>query len=595
MPLDQIAALRAEALRALMPPPKLMLSEWIEREMILPEGVSATPGPVRLWSFQKGIADAIGDPMVERVTVLKPVRVGYSMLLSATIAGFIGNDPGPVLMVLPTEADARGFVVDDLEPAFAASPVLASALSDDRDEAERNTLTSRRFPGGSLKVVAARSPRNLRRHNVRYLLLDEIDAMEMTAEGSPIALAERRTLSFADRKIIAGSTPTFQETSHVLKLYAASDARVFEVPCPDCGAFAEILWSGIIWDAGQPETARWRCPHCASEIAERHKPAMVAAGLWRATRPEVQGHAGFKLTALVSPHANASWTKLAAEFLVAKDDPSLMQVFVNTVLAEGWRSEGEELDEAALAGRAETISLDPVPAEVLAITLGVDVQRDRLEAVVVGWTESGAMLMLHHAVIWGAYDDDATWSELDALLTTRHTHALGGKIGVDACAIDAGDGVSMPNVMAFCGPRFRRRVVAIKGAPGASRPAIERAGKTKGRAPLWIVGVDGLKTSLFARLPQASAVRFSDTLPPVWFEQLASERAVVRYSRGQPVRSFERIPGRRAEALDAVIYAMAARALVTINPDQRRADLAHAEPVTPARRPVLESAWMARR
>ena len=196
--------------------------------------------------------------------------------------------------------------------------------------------------------------------------------------------------------------------------------------------------------------------------------------------------------------------------------------------------------------------------------------------------------------IWGAYDAEETWAELDTLLTRKFPHALGGRIEVNACAIDAGDGVSMPNVMAFCVPRYRRRVVAIKGAPGASRPAIERANKAKGRAPLWIVGVDGLKTSLFARLPQAGAVRFSDALPPVWFEQLASERAVVRYSRGQPVRSFERIPGRRAEALDAVIYALAARQLVQINPDQRRFDLAQAEPAAVPRRPILQSTWMTR-
>lgn len=64
-----------------------------------------------------------------------------------------------------------------------------------------------RLPGGSLKIIAAKSPRNLRRHNVRILLMDEVDAMEAGVEGSPITLAERRTLSFANRKIILGSTP----------------------------------------------------------------------------------------------------------------------------------------------------------------------------------------------------------------------------------------------------------------------------------------------------------------------------------------------------------------------------------------------------
>jgi phage terminase large subunit GpA-like protein len=57
-------------------------------------------------------------------------------------------------------------------------------MSDDAEEGERNTLLSKRFPGGgSLKIIAARSPRNLRRHTVRVLLVDEADACEATPEG----------------------------------------------------------------------------------------------------------------------------------------------------------------------------------------------------------------------------------------------------------------------------------------------------------------------------------------------------------------------------------------------------------------------------
>jgi phage terminase large subunit GpA-like protein len=46
---------------------------------------------------------------------------------------------------------------------------------------------------------------------------------------------------------------------------------------------------------------------------------------------------------------------------------------------------------------------------------------------------------------------------------------------------------------------------------------------------------------------------------------------MVRYWRGQPVRHFERISGRaRAEALDCLVYAFAARAAMTsINFDAR--------------------------
>jgi len=106
---------------------------------------------------------------------------------------------------------------------------------------DRNTLLSRRFPGGSLKIVAAKAPRNLRRHTARVLIVDEADAMEAGVEGNPIRLGERRTLSFPNRKIIVGSTPIFEDVSPVIRAYAASDARVFEVPCASCGTFVEIM------------------------------------------------------------------------------------------------------------------------------------------------------------------------------------------------------------------------------------------------------------------------------------------------------------------------------------------------------------------
>src|SRR3954471_8572206 len=111
-----LAAMERRALAALIPPPRLQLSEWIEANVRLPAGASATPGRMRLYAYQKGIADAIGDPDLERVTVLKSVRVGYTSLLLAAVGHYAVNDPSPILMVLPTQADARDIVVSDLDP-----------------------------------------------------------------------------------------------------------------------------------------------------------------------------------------------------------------------------------------------------------------------------------------------------------------------------------------------------------------------------------------------------------------------------------------------------------------------------------------------
>lgn len=231
---ETLKKVRKNALKLLLPPPRLKLSEWIESTVRLPATVSALPGAVRLWSYQREIADCIGDPLIERVSVVKPVRVGFTMLTTAAVAGFVANDPCPVAVVQPTESDARGFAVDDLEPMFEATPALRDLLSGDNDETGRSTLLSRKFPGGSLKLLAARSPRQLRRHTIRALFLDETSAYEVTNEGDPITLAERRTFSYANRKIVAGSTPVF-ENDTILRAYAQSDQRIFEVPCPECG------------------------------------------------------------------------------------------------------------------------------------------------------------------------------------------------------------------------------------------------------------------------------------------------------------------------------------------------------------------------
>src|SRR5262249_46479318 len=158
--------------------------------------------------------------------------------------------------------------------------------------------------------------------------------------------------------------------------------------------------------------------------------------------------------------------------------------------------------------------------------------------------------------VWGSPRESTTWAEVDDALKTTWKHPLGGSLRVDAAAVDSGDGETMDSVLAFTQPRFGRRVVAIKGAAG-QRPAIE-ASHTKG-AKLFIVGVDSLKAQLLRRLARGQTIRFSKSLTPEWFEQLTSERRVLKYTRGQPVRIFERIMGRRAEALDCVVYALAVR------------------------------------
>ncbi len=586
----RLNAMRAAALTALRPPSREPLSDWLESNFRLPSGLAAVPGPIRLWTFQRALADAMTDPEIERVTVLKGARLGYSTLLLGVVAHYALRDPSALLAVLPTEDDARNFMVGQLEPAMGASPALRGVLSMDRTAEGRDTLLYRRFPGGSLRVVAARAPRNLRAHTARVLILDEADAMEVTSEGSPILLAEKRTLSFSDRKIITGSTPTNTSTSHVAAAYDQSDKRVFEVPCPSCRDRHEILWRDIRWPEDRPQDAAWCCPSCGVLHGEEHKARMVAAGRWRATAPHVKGHAGFRLSCLIAPHGPAAWPRLAAEFLIAKRHPDTLRTFVNTILAEPWRDDDTEgaIDPSGLAALAAPIGLDRIPASVLFLASGVDVQGDRIELSTLGFTAEDDWLVLAHTILAGDPLRDGVWHDLADILRETYTREDGARIARSMSAIDAGDGGMQDRVVAFA--RSVPSAVPIKGVAGA-RPLVTRSDSK--RARLWLVGVDAAKQRLHDRLTRRSGFAFADTLPDEWRLQLTAERRAIRYQYGRPVVRWETVPGRRAEALDCAVYALAARAMVGTAPSRRADELTGHAPL-PARPIVVRSRWLER-
>jgi phage terminase large subunit GpA-like protein len=218
-----------------------MLAKWIEANVILPEGLCAKPGRMKLWPYQREIADCIGDPSIERVTLVKAARIGFSVLVAAAVGHFTTNDPSPVICRLRT------------------------AVTSWRRTSSRFSWQARRSPGS---CGISRVPRNLRAKTARVLFIDEADAMDMTGEGSSVELATKRTLTFSDRKIVLGSTPVVEETGHVCKAFESSDMRVFEVPCPACGAFTEIRWRHIEWKPDEPASAGFRCPHC-NALVER--------------------------------------------------------------------------------------------------------------------------------------------------------------------------------------------------------------------------------------------------------------------------------------------------------------------------------------
>lgn len=556
---------------ALKPPPVLTLSEWANRYAHLSPETSAKGGKFTSFRYQDGIMDAVTDPAVTQVTVMKSARVGYTKILDHVVGYFIHQDPSPILVVQPRVEDAEDYSRTEIAPMLRDTPVLADIAGDLKAKDSNQRVAKRVFRNGSsVAFVGANSPGGFRRITARIVAFDEVDGYPAEGagnEGDQIALGTKRSETFWNRKIILGSTPTVKGISRIEKAWDESDQRRYFVPCPHCGAKQTIKWANIHWNKGEdgshkPETAYLVCEAAGCVIEEHHKPWMIDNGEWVAGKP-FNGRAGFHIWAGYSLFPNASWGNLAAEWLRVHSDPHLLKTFINLVLGEPWEEDAEKVDGHALMSRLEDWGAPDAPAEVLAVTCGVDVQDDRLEVERVGWGVEETSWSLDHKIIYGDPSGPELWAELDAYLLTPTHRADGVSLPVHATAVDSG-GHHTQAVYRFVKDRMRRRVYAIKGQGGAGVPVWpKRASKNnKGRVNLFMVGVDAAKDAIYARLrittPGPGYCHFPVGREPAYFEQLTAEQVQTKYVRGFPTRVYVLPGGRRNEGLDLRVYSYAA-------------------------------------
>ncbi|AMY70918.1 phage terminase GpA [Frigidibacter mobilis] len=521
-----IEKLRHDALQVLRPPPSMPLAEWCEANIQIPQTASATPGRMRLWKFQEGIANAMTDPAVNEIVIQKSARVGFSQLLMGYIAHTVATNPCPILVTQPTQDDSRAFSVDT-EALFEASPALRGLISDGADESGRSTMMRRLFGGGSLEFLSASSPRSFRRKLGKVVIADEIAAYEMTQEGSVLDLLRMRSQTYRDRTLVFGGTPIFKGDA-VCALYEDSDQRVFEPKCVECDDYAQIEWKDLHFKKDELEKGvEWCCPNCGCLVPESRKAEMVSNGRWRATNPENKKRVGFKINSLVSPHYNARWSQIVAEFLACGKDPAALQAWTNLLLGDGFEQTGEGVDESALT--LVSASLDQIPDSGLFLTGGCDVQSDRVELSTVAWDAEGRGTVLAHELVYGDPLENDVWVALADMIARRFPHPRGGTISYDKVLVDAGDGVRAAAIQGFCRGRAPQTFPS-KGVGGWKQPAVTLGKAADKTVRLQLLGVDGLKDRVH-RMATAGTLRFSDSLPPTYWEQLAGEEIRVRYSR----------------------------------------------------------------
>jgi phage terminase large subunit GpA-like protein len=530
--------------------------------------------------------DTISDATVETVVIMSSSQIGKSESLLNMVGYHIDQDPAPIMVVMPTERDAETWSKDRFSPMARDTPCLTGKIADPKSRDGNNKILHKRFPGGHLTIVGANAPSGLASRPIRLLLCDEVDRYPFSAgaEGDPVNLAKKRTVTFWNRKIVLVSTPTNRGASRIETAFEESDQRHFQVPCPDCGTEQVLSWAQVKWDKApdgthRPGTARYRCVECDSVWSDEARWAAIGKGRWEASAP-FAGIAGFHLNEIYSP-----WVRLEAmvrAFLSARaGGDEAMKTFVNTSLGETWVETGEAPDWQRLSGQREDWPAGTVPERGLFLTAGADVQKDRIEVDVWAWGRGLESWLVEHAVIEGGPGDPACWQRLTDLLGRSWTHANGVPMSIARLAIDTGYETSA--VYAWARQVGFAQVAPVKGVEGFNRSApvtgptyvdATVAGKRLRRgARLWTVATSTFKAETYRFLrqerPTAEEVEAGAAFPPgtihlpgwtdsEWLKQLTAEQLVtVRTRRGFAKLEWQKLRERN-EALDTRVYARAA-------------------------------------
>jgi phage terminase large subunit GpA-like protein len=592
------------AAQGFSPPERPTPSEWAVKEFRLSKEASAEPGHFSFdrAPYQRGILDALALPTTKQVVLMLSSQTGKTTMELVTLGYFVVNDPCPILWVCPSLQEAERTSKTRISPMIRDCPSLKTKFGKQRERDSGNTLLMKSFPGGQLIMSGSNSPSSLSSYPIRMVIFDEVDRCDGSAgdEGDFVDLAVTRTLRFWNSLIFMASTPAIKGESRIEKAYLQSNQQEFWVKCPHCGEPQNLTWEGIKYtgkgtDSFDTSDLLYFCRHCGAGIPESAKYDMISGGKWTAQSDGQPGIVGFGgLNELYAP--GSQWRDLAMGYQAAYQDQLRLQVFVNTRLGLPYEPEGKiEFDWENLMVRAGSsqYSSGHIPADVLYMTSGVDVQGDRLECSIFGWAENEQCFLISHTQLWGNPIEDAVWQSLEELLTQQYQHPLGGKIRVGRAFVDSS--YLAHDVYAQTKRRSRLNWIPIKGREG-DRPLLSTPKKVdinwrgqtmRNGVTYFMVGIDAIKQTLLTRCkietPGKNYLNVPQDLTDFWAKGFAgSEVQVAKFTNGRRRWVWEKVYGVFNEPLDCAVYAYAAACqsgITRFNWDKRRSALTVGETI----------------
>lgn len=552
--------------------------------------------------FQVAPMNMMGNDEIKIYNEKKSARVGYTQRFKAYACYLVHHKKRNHIIYQPIDDSAEDFMKTHIDPMIRDIPVMRALLPNYNKKHKTNTIDKKTFTNKrQLWVYGGGTAANYRDKSVDAVSYDELSAFlpDIGKQGPATTQGDERLSLSVFPKSNRGSTPTIKGDCQISR--ACEDAEtyfLFHLSCPHCDKLQSLKWGGkkeefgFKWvDKGNrsltSRTAMYMCEHCKILIENNqlHDMQTNPKAVWICENTGIRTKDGLiffdkdgdvTLTPeSVSVHiwsaynTRSTWARLVSDFLKVGKDLGKLKTFVNTKLGETWDEDvGEKLDHQILYGRRE-IYLSQVPEGVLYITGGIDQQDDRIEFYVIGWGAGEEAWLLFHYKLYGDPASDEMKRKAGVILNTMFTRADGGQVRCNRWCWDSG-GHYIDEVYQASKKHGLHWVIPIKGASIYGKPVADFPIKRNSKGVyLTIVGTDNAKDTIYSRLliqqekkSKATPGYFhfpmdDDIAPESFFEQLTTERKILEFKKGKRVYRYD-AGGRRNEALDCFVYALAA-------------------------------------
>lgn len=595
-----------------VPQPDQPLIEWLPDNIRLPAEDSDSAGYYKIESvpYFWGIMHALDSEHCWLVVMQKAAQIGWTVLLAAWICKVAKVDPSRILALFPKEEKGRKFMDEKFVPMINASPAMRSVIDTSTSRSSGNRTTVKRWPGGELTCVGSNSVSNVKSTTSRRGIVEEPDDTnrDIGDQGDSIGLFRERLKRMRKKKLVVGGTPSVADLSQVEHYTKLGTMRVLPVTCHDCGESHVLDWEYVSWDEKEqgnahpvfglalPDTAVYSCPHCGSVWSDYRRQRNILETCEAARdagdpfcgwiKQQVgEGYGPYdeepietfvELSELYVCMPGTSLADVVRDYLEAEHnaeagDESARIIFQNSKLGRPYQHAANQiLDSDKLREAAEDRPELVCPAEGLMVTIGIDVQHDRLAIIIRAFGRNEESWQMY----WGEIDGDTVdkndpcWTALDKLVFQTFEHERFGGINAAAIGIDCSDGQTSNAVYHWVRTRSKKYrgslVMAVKGDSNdqgtkeifslpkqVDRANAKRVTKAdKFGVKVYMVGTHKAKDLISRRLLGTSAYMHSckEVRQDYWEQVTAEVKAPSKKHRGKLVWQVR--TGRRNEALD---------------------------------------------